>query len=442
MLFLFPLRLVQILSSMSFGYHQPLTGCRWLLRGTAITAILLTLTAAVWAMWWHTSHRRMDALIASLRAKGKPASWSDIRIEDVPDEENAALLYKAACAANSLDPVRKARTLSRSLNIPRDQINQRDAYGFPPLPQFVNRSVLARTIAAAALKEHAAGNEREAVELCRDIERMARSSSSEPRWLIGSLVDLILRGIGQNAIEAIAPAIRLSDQGLTPQEARLLIAQLADDREVRQIVAEGFRRERLNITGIYVHNASAIGAIALAPLMIDDRWRGAVILERAADDIERLRAPAPISPPPESPFSIIPQFVSPGGDVACLYLRRRMAAAMIAVQLYRHEHGVYPAQLSDLVPGYLVEMPTDPRVPQAALMYHLDADGTRPILCMPGEPSPNPALVWQHISGNAMKLPNSIPKTGPVLIDASIWRAPSSQPVDNGKPAQAQAPGQ
>ncbi len=51
----------------------------------------------------------------------------------------------------------------------------------------------------------------------------------------------------------------------------------------------------------------------------------------------------------------------------------RAAETAIALSLYRHEHGRYPRQLSDLVPDYLARLPLDPFTDEP-LRYRLDTD--------------------------------------------------------------------
>ena len=40
--------------------------------------------------WSYEASRRVDATIGDLRSKGRVLCWTDIKYDDVPDEQNAA----------------------------------------------------------------------------------------------------------------------------------------------------------------------------------------------------------------------------------------------------------------------------------------------------------------------------------------------------------------
>lgn len=415
---------------MGNAIREPVTGWRWVGRGAVVLLLVIGVTAAVWGVWWRVAHQRMDAVLAELREQGKTVRWQDVVIDDVPDEENAALLYTAATGPDWLESVRKARGLKRSLNIPRAELSKRDPWGMPAMPRLADRSILAKAIKAEALKEHVNGDEREAVELVRDIGRLARSSASEPLLLIGGVVGQIVDHSGVDAIGEMALTIRIGDEGLKAEEVRQLIPEVLDDLPLRKTLAEGFGRERLNGTNLYLANQPGVSGALLYPMLIDLFRKNTMILETVAEDVERLRRTMPVGRVEEDVlWGIVAQIPDLSKDVIDLCIRRRMAGAVLAVQLYRHEHGAFPQRMEELVPQYLPTVPEDPRAAGAVMGYVLEADGRRPILYMPGGPAPTADGLRGAIKIGPMPLPSGTIRPGLFMIDASAWQTPSTQPA-------------
>ena len=57
---------------------------------------------------------------------------------------------------------------------------------------------------------------------------------------------------------------------------------------------------------------------------------------------------------------------------------RRMSAVSLAAQLYRADHGQWPAALKDLVPTYLPAVPIDPMAPDGRPLGYVLVKGGLP----------------------------------------------------------------
>ncbi len=76
--------------------------------------------------------------------------------------------------------------------------------------------------------------------------------------------------------------------------------------------------------------------------------------------------------------------------------QRRMAAIALAIRLYEIDHGRRPAELAELVPDYLDEVPTDPMAPDGATFRYLP-EAEIPLLYSLGENGADDGgLVWDE----------------------------------------------
>lgn len=75
---------------------------RWLRRGAFLATGTLVGLLALRLAWGFVAERRLNALIASYRADGGPVLVDEFNAEldSVPDEDNAAVLYRLLSAVN------------------------------------------------------------------------------------------------------------------------------------------------------------------------------------------------------------------------------------------------------------------------------------------------------------------------------------------------------
>lgn len=436
------------MSQMSQSLMQTRSGWKWLLKCALPCSAVVLIAAGAWTYWSYEANRRVDATIADLRAKGRALCWADLKYDGVPDEQNAATHLRAAWAAyvattptpfyarpaagtpawqtmaqaevtanaSALALARKARQFDRVC-----WAKPAPGATLPPIPQFTNVSNFCRLLHAAAILHHQQGQETEAVECWRDIEHMQRMISRDSHTLIGGLISMIESGIGTDAIIRIAPELRFDQAGgQDPADARKLIRELLDTDQLKHAVAEGFHFEGLSATNFVLGGELEKSPWLLRPGYLMSMNRRMVGMDAAADECEHLRY-SPAGPPPkptQTPFDYVtPQFTNVAQDVIHEILRRRVAAITVAVSLYRHETGRFPASLEVLVDHYLPSVPMDPRnQDKTPLGYLLLEEGHRPMLYsagiakppvgqppkrpadIAGSLSPQSAVLWQDLS--------------------------------------------
>ncbi len=273
---------------------------------------------------------------------------------------------------------------------------------------------LANLLANSAQGEHAKKNDREAIELLRDLLREARAIDDRPDdWithLVGAAVDSLATDttleLSQRFQIAAATPSSASTMPTTPAMAvqiRLLIADLINERPIRN-------------GSEWCWHGEAAGVIAMVPtIATQTRWFGSNKLPYAlylivrpmfeidilnlirrnqtiaeASDMENLPAASSvlgtIRPFDYSGNSDLQQLAtwvsqslaSPTRIVEMNFRKlaeHRAAAILLAIALYRAEHeGALPRAVKDLVPGYLPKVPVDPmRVDGRPFVYRPDS---------------------------------------------------------------------
>jgi hypothetical protein len=446
------------------------SGWRWLGRRGLVGLGCLVLVAGACGIWWRVAARRCDQAIAAARARGERVSWREVDLGTAPpDGENAAWYVQQAgvalaagtrpavgtpgwaasvekdVAANtrSLDLIRKARDYHEVC-----WGTKRDAYGFPVVPVITNASSLAKLLRDKAILEHRRGEDRAAVESWQDMEAESRIIGRRSFTLIQSLISLIVDGIGVDAMEQIAPEIRIGEGGVSAQEARGLIAELSEDAELREVVAQGFLSERTNGMTIYATPPTGLSGLPFRPVMLLEFRRGWDILGNIAEDTRHCQPGRTVTVDElDRLVGIIPQFTSAGNDVIACVLRRRVVALTLAVQIYHAEQGRYPASLEELVPGYLPKVLLDPRSADSRpLRYILADDGRRPLVYSCGLAQVPEAQLGKLVPKARATLSagtKPVPPAGTevLFVDASAWVAPGPS-TRQTRDHQAEQPGQ
>ena len=308
-------------------------------------------------------------------------------------------------------------------------------------PQLNNTRMLINTVGDAAMHAHEAGDDVAALEMIRDVRAAARAVGSHPLLYtalvgiggealalarlqemtpglrIASDVDLAARAANETAARRGAyPATRpAAARPVTPANVRGLIAELLDDGAAASQIVGGYAGER----ALFHHLMEQLGERTplLRPMWKLDAARAVdpyeALIEAASQPnvwaagaslaaaAPRMPGPAkvpvsPFVPPAPAPAPAARQpldytrvlsssymsGMASGGRAIEQHLRvvaeRRLAAVNLAAQLYRAEHGRWPAAIESLVPDYLPEVPADPMAVGGGRLRYLLVPGGVP----------------------------------------------------------------
>ncbi len=402
----------------------------WRSRTVRGFALLLALTLATRLVWGWACQRILARQLDEQRRRGWPARLEDIQFAAVADEQNAAVAYANAAAAQvpgvdspassileypDFPPYplawtqlaeasekahgkvfalsRKARAMSAVQMRTALSIN---ALMATKLPYNAGRQ-LANTLGDGALYAHVTGDDAEAIERIEDVLGEARVMRADPT-LIGQLVATGIEALAVYRIQVIAPGLRFTQRPELRQPVKRLIAELLDER----LAVDGMRQS-LIVEGIWTQDLRlgmgkqtwAIRPLAALAAARDGR-RAAALVEA----VEQPSKPAAVRVMEQEPalreFNLNLQRIlqSQGGltrpsrwfeagglgydRIVETHMRilsdRRVAAVSLAANLYRTDRGDSPARLEDLVPKYLPAVPKDPYYDDRALGYAIFPD--------------------------------------------------------------------
>jgi hypothetical protein len=304
-----------------------------------------------------------------------------------------------------------------------------------------NTRALVNTLGDTAEYAHEMGDDVAALEAVRDVRHIATGLRGQS-ILLGDLVGVAVEDSALRRLHEIAPGLRIAPEGdpvalagdtpaartaavapvkpvapprrVTPANVRALIAELLDDDALNRQTAVAFAGER-GLVGVMAEDPQdtrwlirpmwRLDAPRADDLISGDmeaatqaNWQAALDATRAA----RARLPAvpapamsvfwpaarPLNPVRRRPIDfprLLSQDVSRGfgtgraaeqnGRVAT---DRRLAAVGLAVQVYRAEHGRWPASMDELVPKYLPSVPIDPMTGNGSTLRYMLVRGGLP----------------------------------------------------------------
>ena len=259
---------------------------RWLRRLLTL-AIILALPAAAWLGWYSYAAWSLATEVQSLRDAGEPMDLDDFDRPAIPDEQNAAVLYRQAAndirrimdaektaddaegdwrrayptpyalrepadALAALEPYRPALVLLREARL-RPEMN----WGYP-LAQFmddesdfwkdgalINIRRCGDVLSLAAGSEHTSGNDAESLERCSDILAAADAINTIP-LMIGELVAASSRNQARMVLEVLAPELQIGEEPgeASREQVRELIRRLLDDTPRSEAFAMAAKGER------------------------------------------------------------------------------------------------------------------------------------------------------------------------------------------------------
>lgn len=251
--------------------------------GIMLTYCGVTIAAMIW--WSAYSHAKFEEAVAPIITRGEPLAWSDFATDPIPDDRNAAVLYKQAVNASVMPGWRELRRefkgvvesmedvdfdlvedlaarrglrrkypeeVRKLLGMLKDVFRLcRDArrrdkvdWGIDfsgnvfeatcdiPLQLYVRA---ARMLKLAAVEAHDAGRDDEAIEYLRDIIALGDSLAINP-VLVNYLVAMTVNGNMHEALEEVLPDIKIGQAPgcARPENLRGLMAELLDDSRLAQ----------------------------------------------------------------------------------------------------------------------------------------------------------------------------------------------------------------
>lgn len=270
-----------------------------------ILFVVVTIIARVW--WGNYADSKLQTLLDSIAARGEPIAFADLAPPEIPDDKNAALLYKKALevpllaaavvfddsdfdreklsiAYTSLSDSKRERLcrlggmiselvmypdfrsshkadMQEILHLAKDALalcrqarSLKDSnwgidYSGPAseidFPPLEQGKVLAKLLSLAALSAHEGGQDDQAIEYLRDIIAMSDSIDSCPR-LLCHLVALNIDYYVPGTVEEISSQLKVgnSDGAANPKKVRVLIEGILDVSKRRRGLVQAFIAER------------------------------------------------------------------------------------------------------------------------------------------------------------------------------------------------------
>ncbi len=267
---------------------RPIPPRYWWLRRVGLFAlayVAFVVGLRLYAGW--KTERMLEEEIAALRARGVPILPEDFNRPAVPDEQNGAILIQQAAAAFVNGPLEqippgtpaeirgrfmsilgpasfvqviraRADELAPILEANREALDLiRQARGRPevdfdldvkspminiPLGPLSDIRILSRLLRVNALYEHHIGNHAEAIECVFDGELLAQSLYRGGGGLIDSLTAIAANSTATDAIESIAPTLRVADTATSTDDGKTPASRVRVETLIRQLLAEDYVR--------------------------------------------------------------------------------------------------------------------------------------------------------------------------------------------------------
>ncbi len=397
--------------------HPVLKWIGIVLLAIILAAVLFRVVVGYWA------DSKLQAELDAIAARGEPIRWADLARPPIPDEQNAAVLYREAVRSPFLKRISDGGAQLRDLLLSRewrdkhkDTLEQlltdaepalrlcRDARSrgrihweidFHLAPEEMVPSgagnagqTLVTLICLAAISAHDRADDTEAVEYLRDAMAYARSLHHVPVLISHLLYLSHTDRIGQT-VEQIAPSFQVGKDlpAVHRDKVQALVGQLLDEGPVRAGLLRAFMGERIytatqvrertserDLGNLFGVAGPAMG-ILLRPILTLEGAR-VVAFEGLC-----VRGARTHGTKDESFFAIreaphqqledegVTRWISAVTirgikrvwDSHCRSTAfRRMAGVALAIRLYQTDHGRRPDRLEDLIGRYISSVPNDP----------------------------------------------------------------------------------
>ncbi len=413
----------------------PVKKGRKLKKTLIVIAIFIAVPIAAFNIWSYSLDRQLQAELDDIAARGEPIYWADLQPEPVPDDQNAALLYKQLAdiplLAGKTEESKRLKDIVKGIvgdGWPRSEyaediaeiLHQAESglelcrsarhlpatdwgfdYSQPAIKfdfdRFKYAQFMSSLLCLAALESHDACDDEAALGYLLDVQRLSRAPYSE-RFLIPYLVGRNCNVWLGSALEKIIPTLEISAGSAGRVQADIILANLTDESAIIQARIQGFIGERSFEFDTSDRMRRGEGdteeLIKLRAKL--PKWLftfNELFLIRYGTSNVRLAEldnwPATKMALPENIelenagplrrkiyfLAIILQLTS-SDQVHEFHFRllaeRRMAATALAMRMYELDRGERPESLDQLVPDYLPAVPDDPFF-----------DGKRPISYAP-----------------------------------------------------------
>lgn len=273
------------------GQAQPIPKRWWWTKRLVAAYAAFLLASLAGRCWWgHYADSQIQAEIDAIRARGEPLLAKDFIPSPIPDEQNAAELYKRAVACNPLlnkehpdrfsdadmdrlasmisvaildqqfrqehreDLARILEISSESFALARQaryvegvdwKLDYSSGIFRAQLPRLGGQRDLAKLLCTAALVAHERGDHAAAVENLRDCLAIAAAVDAT-HTLVDHLFNISIRNLTAETIEKIAPTLQvgLDEREARPERVKMLIDDLLDERTMREGLTAAFAGER------------------------------------------------------------------------------------------------------------------------------------------------------------------------------------------------------
>ncbi|MCS6860550.1 MAG: type II secretion system protein GspG [Abditibacteriales bacterium] len=390
-------------------------------RKIIISIVAVACGGIVFALYHFISEpfRLLRREVALIRQDGDPAEWSEILAALPTVRDNAAPIYQQAFALldegtpaekdafshfmrlnpqdhlkADLQAVRRLLAKNRKALALVRQAAQKPAVQFDvdwsdplkaQLPHYAPLRYCVRLLRAEGRLQKEAGDVEGGIATMRSALRIAKQIESEhPQQVIGMLVRCALSAIALQGFQEI-----LTDADASPQTYRALLQDL-NGHDIKPTLIQAFRTDRcttrfafdLMRSGQAAEYASSSGDRAPRPRSLAFNppalwwlaheetfclrlwrrliqmsrqpgydWQAFTVVEREAHQRFAFFALS---------RQLMPTFVRAYKKAAGVQARVDLLRLALALRLYRHDHGAYPANLNALQPQYLPAVPLDP----------------------------------------------------------------------------------
>lgn len=470
----------------------------WWIRGALLIFVLIAALAVAWTIWWQRARSAFDAEVAAYRAMVGFSSRDDIRMPDIPADQDATVVLSKALAAFSQTPASPSQRPSANTPVIPDWpptstwLSQAKAAidanpkaielavaasalakasptfdvakGTSAMPM-ANVSTFVRFLCDSALYFHAAGDDAAAVDCLLAAQSIPRVYCSG-HTLIESLIAVIEQQIISPRLHFIATGLSVEGSTsageavhpATRKKVEQLLAAVQDDRSFVAAIPHGMTVEGSGVMAF----ATQSPTIWITRPLLYRRLSCSLSLNRQIiGAMEELNWPAAeaaqrqvdaATPPKDlgtfcSLVQGAPQFAAVHRDLFSALTARRMATVALAVRLYALDHGAFPQNLAQLVPQYLPAIPADPYpASHDPLGYLLANQGGSPAVLSsgPGRPMkpqlpPRPNYVFSAYGVQPTTLVLDLARPRPAITSPAS-SAPARSPKASQSPTQPASP--